>query len=177
MGGGGQPGISGILRAVRGGYYIALRFLVMAMACVSGVSVVAMMCITMTDIVMRAFGSALTGSYDLVRIGSAMAIAFALPYTTAVKGHVAVEYFFQKLNRPGRIIVDSATRLLVIILLAVLVRQCIVYGNALRSTGQVSLTLQLPMYWVAYVIGGALGVTILVKIHNLLHPGREMIRP
>jgi len=149
----------------------------MAMAGLSGLSVLAMIGITTTDIVMRAFGGALMGAYDMVRIAGALAIAFSLPYTTAVKGHVAVEFFFQKLNRPGRVIVDSICRVLVIGLFVVLAWQCVKYGHILRQTGQVSLTLQLPMFWVAYVIGGALAVTVLVKIHNLLHPGREMIKP
>lgn len=149
----------------------------MAMAGLSGLSVLAMIGITTTDIVLRMFGKALLGSYDLVCIAGALAIAFSLPYTTAVKGHVAVEFFFQKLNRPGRIIVDSICRVLVIGLFVVLAWQCIKYGHILRQTRQVSLTLQLPMFWVAYVIGGSLAITVLVKIHNLLHPGREMIKP
>lgn len=158
-------------------YYALLRIVVMAMAALSGLAVIAMMGITVTDIVLRRCGTGLRGAYDLVCIASALAIAFALPYTTAVKGHVAVEFFFQKLNRPGRVIVDSVCRVLVIALIGVLAWQCVKYGHGLRQTGQVSSTLQLPMFWVAYVIGGALTVTILVKIHNLLHPGREMIKP
>ena len=158
-------------------YHSALRHVVMAMAGLAGMAVLAMIGLTTADILIRTFGGSLKGSYDMVRIAGALAIAFSLPYTTAVKGHVAVEFFFQKLNRPGRVIVDSICRVLVIGLLGVLAWQCIVYGQVLRRTGQVSLTLQLPMFWLAYVIGGALAVTVLVKIHNLLHPGREMIKP
>lgn len=147
------------------------------MAGASGVAVLVMILVTCLDVVIRAFGGALTGSYDIVRVAGAMAIAFALPYTTAVKGHVAVEFFFHKLNRPGRVVVDSICRVLVIGLFVVLAWQCVKYGNTLRRNGEVSLTLQLPLFWVPYVISAALSVTVLVKIHNLLHPGREMIKP
>jgi TRAP-type C4-dicarboxylate transport system permease small subunit len=149
----------------------------MAMAALSGLAVLSMIALTTADIVLRTFANGLKGSYDLVRIAGALSIALALPYTTAVKGHVAVEFFFQKMNRTGRIVVDSLCRVLVIGLLSTLSWQCVVYGNILRRTGQVSLTLQIPMYWLAYVIGIALAVTVLVKVHNLLHPGREMIKP
>jgi hypothetical protein len=66
---------------------------------------------------------------------------------------------------------------MVIAFFAVIARQTVIYGNTLRRTGEVSLTLQIPVYWVAYVIAATLAVTVLVKIYNLLHPGREMIKP
>ena len=154
-----------------------LRAVVKALAGVSGLSVMAMMLVTCADVLFRAFGHGLTGSYDIVRIAGAVAIACALPYTTAVKGHVAIEYFFQKLNRPGRVVVDSACRLLVAGLFGMLSWQCVAYGNTLRRTGEVSLTLQIPIFWVAYVIALCCAVTVLVKIYNLSHPGREMIKP
>lgn len=165
------------LQRVDHGYYLVLRGVVMGLAGVSGLSVLAMIGVTCADVVARAVGYSFTGSFDVVRIAGALAIACALPYTTAVKGHVAVEYFFQKLGRRGRVVVDTASRLLIMVLLAIVAWQFFRYGNTLLRTGEVSLTLQIPMFWVAYVIGGTLVITVLVKIHNLLHPGREMIKP
>ena len=49
----------------------------------------------------------ITGALDLGKGCGALVIAGALPYTTAVKGHVAIEYFFHKLGRRGRIVVDT----------------------------------------------------------------------
>ena len=154
-----------------------LRVMVVAMAACSGLAVLTMMTVTTTDVVMRVMGSSLTGAYDIVRMAGVVAIACALPYTTAVKGHVAIEYFFHKLHRPGRVAVDTINRLLIMAFLVVIARQTLIYGNTLKRTGEVSLTLQLPVYWIAYFISGALAVTVLVKAHNLLHPGRGMIKP
>jgi TRAP-type C4-dicarboxylate transport system permease small subunit len=158
-------------------YVAVLRVVVMALAAASGLAIIAMIAVTSVDVIMRVFGRSLTGSYDIVKIAGALAIACALPYTTAVKGHVAIEFFFQKLRRPGRILVDTATRLMAIAFFVVIARQTILYGNKLKETGEVSLTLQIPVHWVAYVIAGTLAITVLVKIYNLLHPGREMIKP
>lgn len=165
------------IKAVDRVYTSLLRGLVMALAAASGLAIIAMIAVTSADVVMRVFGRPITGSYDIVKVAGALAIALALPYTTAVKGHVAVEFFFHKLRRPGRIVVDTVTRLMVIAFLVVVARQAILYGNRLKQVGEVSLTLQIPMFWVAYAIGAALAVTVLVKVHNLLHPGREMIKP
>ena len=173
----GGAGFLGLVKRADRAYLRALRAVVLALASVSGLAILAMIAVTCADVVLRAFGRPLTGAFDIVRVAGAVAIACALPYTTAVKGHVAIEYFFQKLNRPGRILVDTVCRLLVMGLFSVFTWQCVMYGNSLRRTGEVSLTLQIPMFWVAYVIAGACTVTVLVKIHNLLHPGREMIKP
>ena len=173
----GGAGFLGLVKRADRAYLRALRAVVLALAAVSGLAILAMIAVTCADVVLRAFGRPLTGAFDIVRVAGAVAIACALPYTTAVKGHVAIEYFFQKLNRPGRILVDTVCRLLVMGLFSVFTWQCVMYGNSLRRTGEVSLTLQIPMFWVTYVIAGACAVTVLVKIHNLLHPGREMIKP
>jgi len=53
----------------------------------------------------------------------------------------------------------------------------LVGGGTIPQAGEVSLTLQIPMFWVAYVIALCCAVTVLVKIYNLSHPGREMIKP
>jgi hypothetical protein len=39
------------------------------------------------------------------------------------------------------------------------------------------MTLQIPTFWVSYVIAASAGVVVLVILYNLLHPGREMIKP
>ena len=158
-------------------YTNVLRVAVMTLAGISGLAVIGMVAVTCVDVVFRISGHALTGAYDIVRIAGVIAIASALPYTTAVKGHVAIEFFFQKMRRTGRIVVDSVCRILVGCFFGVLTWQCVVYGNKLKQAGEVSLTLQIPMFWVAYVIALCCAVTVLVKIYNLSHPGREMIKP
>ncbi len=163
--------------AVLAYYHAALRVVVLVLAALAGLGTMTMMLVTCGDVVMRMFGRTLPGAFDIVRIAGCVTIACALPYTTAVKGHVAIEYFFHKLRRPGRIVVDTLGRLMVIALFGVFAWECVAYGNSLRRTGEVSLTLQIPVFWVAYVIAVSCGVTVLVTLHNLLHPGREMIKP
>ncbi len=158
-------------------YTAALKSVVMAMVFASGVCVFVMMTTTCADVILRRFNMPLTGAYDIVKICGALTLALALPYTTAVKGHVAIEYFFHKLNRKGRIAVDFVMRALAITLFCFLGWRSFMYGNQLRNTGQVTQTLKLPVYWVPWVIGLCCFVVILVTLHHLLHPRREMIKP
>ena len=55
--------------------------------------------------------------------------------------------------------------------------QSIIYGNRLREAGQVTMTLQVPLFWVPYLIAFSSFVVVLVIFDNLLHPGKEMIKP
>ena len=104
-------------------------------------------------------------------------VAAALPYTTAIKGHVAIEYFFHKLGRRGRVLVDALMRLGGMALFSLLAWGCVDYGNSLRAKGEVSMTLQLPIFWVPYVLAVSCVLVVLIKVYHLTHPGRPMIKP
>ena len=158
-------------------YHRTLRALVMALAYVACASLMVMVLVTSTEVVLRIFRLTLTGAYDIVRIAAAMTIAAALPYTTAIKGHVAIEYFFHKLGRRGRVLVDALMRLGGMALFSLLAWGCVDYGNSLRAKGEVSMTLQLPIFWVPYVLAVSCVLVVLIKVYHLTHPGRPMIKP
>ena len=128
------------------------------------------------DVVLRLAGHPVKGAYDIVRIAGALTIACSLPLTTAMKGHVAIEYFFQKLNRTGRIVVDSLMRLLVIAAFVLATIECVGYGLRFLRNGEVTGTIELPVFWVPWVMAVAFGVTALVVVFHLVYPGREMVK-
>jgi len=156
-----------------------LKAAVYALALVSAASVLAMIGVICADVVLRLpfINKPFVGSYDIVRIAGALALAAALPYTTAVKGHVAIEYFFHKLNRTNRMVVDSVMRLLSIAMFVFLGGRSILYGMELYRSKQVTQTLQWPIFWLPMVIGVCCFVVALVVVHHLVYPRREMIKP
>jgi len=149
----------------------------MALAYVACVSLMVMVLVTSAEVVLRLFRVSLTGAYDIVKIAAAITIAAALPYTTAIKGHVAIEYFFQKLGRRGRVVLDALMRLGGMALFGLLAWGCVDYGNSLRVKGEVSMTLQLPIFWVPYVLAVSCVLVVLIKVYHLTHPGKPMIKP
>ncbi len=158
-------------------YHRALRAVVKALAFVACASLMVMVLVTSADVILRKFSLSLTGAYDIVRIAAALTIAAALPYTTAIKGHVAIEYFFHKLGRRGRTVVDALMRLGGMALFGLLAWGCVGYGNSLRAKGEVSMTLQLPVFWVPYVMALSCVLVVLVKVYHVTHPGKPMIKP
>jgi len=164
-------------RRVGGGFSAAVRVLTYALAAVAGLGILTMMGVTCTDVILRRFGRSLTGATDLLSLAGGITIAAALPYTTAVKGHVAIEYFFHKLSRRWRIVVDTLARLLAMGLFGLLSVASIRYGLAKWRAGEVTPTLEVPVFWVPWFIALCSATVVGVILHNLLHPGREMIKP
>jgi TRAP-type C4-dicarboxylate transport system permease small subunit len=158
-------------------YARAVRSLVFALEIVAALGILTMMAVTCAEVILRIFRIPLKGMVDLVSVCAAISAAAATPYTTACKGHVAIEYFFHKLPWLGRVVVDTFCRTCVILLFGFLSVQCVNYGMALKARGQVTPTLQMPEFWVLYVLAASCAVVCLVKIYHLFHPGKELIKP
>ena len=155
----------------------ALRGSVSILGIIAGSAIVGMMAVTCADIVLRQLGHPIVGAYDIVRIAGTLAIGCALPYTTAVKGHVAVEFLVPKLRPLGRLLVEALVRSFAAVFFGALAWQCYVKGEDLRTSGEVTATLELPIFWVSYLIGIACAVAVLVEIYHLRNPGKSLMKP
>jgi len=158
-------------------YVRLLRRIVSVLGVVAGAAVVAMIAVTCVDVVGRLFGWPLKGTYDIVMMLGAITIAGGLPYTTGCKGHVAIEFFWQRLSRRGRIVVDTLSRLITISMFSFLTWRFIQYGAELRTSGQGTATLGWPVFWLAWLMALCTGVMTLVILYHLIHPGKELMKP
>ena len=134
----------------------------------AGVAITFMMFLTVSDVILRSFRRPIVGTYELVAFSGAIVIGFAVPLTTFLKGHVLVDFFVLKFPKGVRNIVHVITRLMGIGLFSLLGWNMIKLGMDLYRTGEVSLTLQLPFYPVAYGIGVCCFVQCLVLIAHIL---------
>ncbi len=144
---------------------------------VAAVALLAMVLVTTADVLLRRLGTPFLGAFDLVRLLGAVALSCALPATTAGKGHIAIEYFFHRLKRGGRRVVDALVHGLMAAGLATAGAQCWRAGLGFRRAGEVTPTLQVPLFWVPWVLAAGCLLAALVSIYHLGHPGREMLRP
>jgi len=160
-----STGLNGTSETVLSLYSRMLFLIVHILVVMAGLGVLTMVAVTCLDVILRLPGinRSLFGAYDIVKITGALTLAATLPYTTAVKGHVAIEYFFHKLNHRGRIVVDTIIRLMGMALFGFLSWRSFIYGMDLHRIGQVSQTLQLPVFWIPYVIGFCCGIVVLVR--------------
>ena len=109
-------------------------------------SLVAMMCLTCADIILRFFRRPILGTYEVVGFLGAMVAGFALAMTTIERGHVAVEVVVSRLPPRVQKIIFLITHVLSLLLFSLCTWECVRYGTDLHASGEVSPTLELPFY-------------------------------
>ena len=131
-------------------------------------AVVVMMLLSCADVFLRLVSSPIPGTYEMVGLLGAVIIAFAMAYTSLQRGHVAVEMIYEKLPPRTQIVIDSAGSLIGAALFGMIAWQSAVYGIDLRQSGEVSLTLQMPLYPIVYGIALGCGLLALVLLMDLI---------
>ena len=127
------------------------------------------------DVILRTLKRPIVGTYELVAFSGAVVIGFALPLTSWMRGHIYVDFFTQKFQKPVRNIFNIATRCLVIVLFFLIGWNLMKFGMDLQKSGEVSLTLQMPFYPVAYGVGVCCFVQCLVMICDIFENCRRGI--
>jgi TRAP-type C4-dicarboxylate transport system permease small subunit len=135
---------------------------------IAGISLTFLMLLTITDVILRGFKSPVPGTFEMVAFAGAVVIGFSLPLTSWLRGHIFVDFFILKFSQKGRDIFNIATRCVVIMLFFLIGWNLIKYGMDLQKSGEVSLTLQMPFYPVAYGVGVCCFVQCLVLVCDIV---------
>ena len=134
---------------------------------IAGIFLIGMTGLTCADVILRIFRKPILGTYEIVEFLAVPVAGFALPYTTLKRGHVAVVVLLMRFSKRVRTIIFVIIQVLSSGLFALLSLECIQYGNELRSAGEVSLTLQLPLFPLLYILAFSTAVTCLVLLIDL----------
>src|SRR5271157_3344038 len=130
--------------------YSILRFISKALNLVAGVTLTLMMFLTVADVSLRAAGHPIIGTYEIVALSLAVVIGFGIPKVSLDKGHVIMEFLLEKLSPRGKDVMNTFTRLLVIMLFLFIGYNLLNVGAEFHASGEVSPTIKLPFYPVAY---------------------------
>ena len=131
-------------------------------------AIVAMMLLTSTVVILRLFRHPIPGTYEIVGLLGAVVIAFSLAYTSIEKGHIAVEFLVQKFPRNVQLFITAINDLFSTFLFGLIAWQSILYASDLKQSGEVSLTLQAPIYPFIYGIAAGCGLLCFVLILEFL---------
>jgi len=154
-----------------------VRSIIVALAVLSGIAIFVMIGTTVIDVVLRIFGTGITGAYDIVRMCGVVTISCGLPYITAVKGHIAIEFFYHHFSRRGRVVLDTSFRAAAIALFALLAWKNVDFARSFLASGEMMPTLGVPVFWMPLLISLNCVLVGIVILYHLLHPGKEMIKP
>jgi len=124
-----------------------------------GMRVIAAICLfgmallTGADVGMRgAFNSPIFGCEEIVGILGVIAVAFSLPYTHFQKSHIGVEILIRRFPQKTRNRIKLATNSATFLLVGLITWRMFIYAGTLAKSGEVSMNLELPEYYVVYVL-------------------------
>ncbi len=124
--------------------------------------------LTTADVVLRACGRPILGTYEIVAIAGGIVIGFTIPLTSWMKGHIAVDFVVNKLPDRWKNVTTIITRCVAIGLCLMISWNIVKIGTSFRTGGEVSNTLQLPLYPVAYGIAACFFVLSVVLFCDIL---------
>jgi len=120
---------------------------------IGGVALTFMMFLTVADVLMRAGGHPILGTYELVSLTLAIVIGFTIPKVSLDRGNVYMEILLEKLSKRDKAIMNTFTRILGLVLFAIIGYNLLLIGNEFHTSGEVSSTLKLPFFPISYFVG------------------------
>ena len=150
------------------GFINRIRGITRFLNIIAGISLTFLMLLTISDVILRFFRMPIVGTYELVAFAGAVVIGFSLPLTSWLRAHIFVDFAILKFPRNIRDGFNIVTRCMVLILFVLIGWNLLKYGLDLQRSGEVSPTLHIPFYPVAYGIGIACFVQCLVMVCDIV---------
>jgi TRAP-type C4-dicarboxylate transport system permease small subunit len=132
------------------GFFKAMRFISNLLNIIAGIAVTFMMLLTVADVLLRAGGRPIIGTFEIVALSLALVIGFAIPKVSLDRGHVSMEFFLVKLSQRGKDVMNTFTRLLGLGLFACIGYNLFNVAARFHASGEVTATIKIPFYPVAY---------------------------
>ncbi|MHB8090452.1 MAG: TRAP transporter small permease [Syntrophales bacterium] len=135
---------------------------------IGGAALTFIMLLTVADVLMRAGGHPIMGTYEIVALSLALVIGFGIPKVSMERGHVYMEFVVDRLSKRSRNIMNTFTRILCIILFIVIGYNLFSIGNEFYASGEVSSTIRIPFFPMAYGVGICCFIECLVFVLDIV---------
>ncbi len=139
-------------------------------------ALICMMMLTVVDVIGRFLKHPIFGSVELVGFLAVIVMAAALPYTYKMDGHVGVEILVRLLPKKTQLWISVLTQSLSLALFSIIAWQMFLYAGDIHKTGEVSMNLEFPIYYIVYLLAAGLvifSVTILERIVDTIKQLKE----
>jgi TRAP-type C4-dicarboxylate transport system permease small subunit len=127
-----------------------------------------MMFLTVADVIMRFFGRPIIGTYEIVALALALVIGFSIPRVSMDRAHVYMEILLERLSPRNKAVMLTFTRILCFFLFTIIAFNLFSVGNEFRMSGEVSPTIKLPFFPVAYAVGVCCFIECLVFVQEII---------
>jgi TRAP-type C4-dicarboxylate transport system permease small subunit len=155
------------MRQAEGIFGILLKVII-TLNHIGGAALTFMMFLTVSDVLLRAFGHPIMGTYEIVSQSLAVVIGFGIPKVSFDRGHVYMEFVTEKLSKKSKAVLDTFTRVICILLFILIAYNLIGVGNEFRLSGEVTSTIRLPFYPLAYGVGVCCFLQVFVFLYDIV---------
>lgn len=132
---------------------------------IAGVGLVAMLALIIADIIgAKLFKWPIPGGIEMVGFLGVVVATFAIAQTQIFHGHIEVEFMVTRLPKRAQKAISIFIYSLGMILFALLSWQSFEFGYTLQSSGEVSMTQEIPFYPLIYSMGFCCIVVFLVLL-------------
>ena len=141
---------------------------------IAGITLAFMMIVTLGDVILRAFGKPILGTYEIISFSGGVVIGLAIPYTSWMKGHIYVDVLVDRQPRikgsafRGKDIVNFITRCAGIALFFLMGWSFFGYAESIYVSNEVTQTLRIPFYPIAYGLGVSCYIQSLLLFCDIL---------
>jgi TRAP-type C4-dicarboxylate transport system permease small subunit len=156
-----------------GGFAKAIRFVSNILNIIAGIAVTFMMLLTVSDVLLRAGGRPIIGTFEIVALSLALVIGFAIPKVSLDRGHVTMDFLLVKISQRGRDMMNTFTRLLGVILFACIGYNLFNVAARFHTSGEVTATIKIPFYPVAYGVAICCLIECVVYIFDIVRIWRH----
>ncbi len=143
----------------------------------ASVAVTFIMVLTVLDVLGRSIGQPILGTYEVIALTGAVVVGFSMPLTTATGSHVYMEFLIDRLPRLAAVIMNVATRVVCVILFAIIGVNVYKFAGELANAREVSTTLKIPIYPFAYLFGTCCFLHCLVFVVAIVQVFRVKGKP
>ena len=136
----------------------------------AGFCIVLMMLLIVSNIILRAvFKQPLVGTVDYVNILIALTIGLSIAYCAFQDGHIAIEFFVDKMPASVASVTNLIINLIALIFWGFAAWYMIGFADSMNANGLVAATSQIPLSPVAYIIALGLMAICLVILLQLVN--------
>lgn len=140
-----------------------------AVAGIGGAVLLAMMVMTVTSVAKRALlGAPIPGDFELVEIGSAVAIFCFLPWCQVTGGNVLVDFFTTRASARTNHLLEAVGDFVYLLIAALILWRLIPGGMEFRAYNEQSMVLRIPTWWSFLVIIPAMGLLVVSTMFTLI---------
>lgn len=148
-------------------FYNATKQITKSANFIAGVILALMMLLTCSDVVLRYLGKPITGTFELMSYAGAIVAGFAIAQTSMDDAHVNVDMLTGVVRGKGLMALNICTKLISLGVFIIFTYALFLKGIDLYNTHEVSLTLQVPYYPVAYGLSLASFIECLVLLTQI----------